>query len=147
MYRLNIQITESTLICFHVLFFRSSASIDDESQLLNLLSVFYHKTRRNTLILLYAQDILILDLDIKQTISIVSLERSTCPFLEVICSSTYIHLVFFPAPNVDILESNCFMTQHTSTVYIIILLYSYEFVTLHFICLYSEIYFYTCIHS
>lgn len=62
---------------------KASVSVDDDSLLSSLLNVFYHKTRRNTLVLVYQQDILILDLDIKQTIAIVSLERSTCPFVDV----------------------------------------------------------------
>ncbi|KAF6030424.1 WDR11 [Bugula neritina] len=59
-----------------------SVEDDNQLQLSNLISVKYHCTRRNTLVLVYTQDILILDLDIKQTISVVSLERSTCPFVE-----------------------------------------------------------------
>lgn len=74
----------SSLRSYSADYFRSAGSLSDEDGVMSgIRDAFYHKTRRNTIILLYNQDILILDMGIKQTVSAVSLDRSTSPFVQV----------------------------------------------------------------
>lgn len=100
-------------------YYRTGSGGDDV--LSNLQNVFYHKTRRNTLVLLYNQDILLLDLDIRQTVSVISLDRSTCPFVDVsdnlftsvlyvnILVTLYLQQLYYLLPGIHLLVSRCYV--------------------------------------
>lgn len=62
-----------------------NTSLDDpESQgVSECLQLSYMRSRRNHLLLLYAREILILDLAIYQTVSVIPMERSGSPFQQV----------------------------------------------------------------
>lgn len=58
---------------------------EDENIALNeCIQLAYHKACRHHLILVYAREILILDLEINQTVGTIPMERTGSPFLEVI---------------------------------------------------------------
>ncbi|XP_067952067.1 WD repeat-containing protein 11-like [Watersipora subatra] len=48
-----------------------------------LMKIQFHKTRRDTLLLVYKQDLQLVDMEIRQTVATISLDRSTCPFVDV----------------------------------------------------------------
>ena len=48
------------------------------------LQLEFHKARRHHLILLYSREILVLDLEINQTVGIISTERTGSPFIKVV---------------------------------------------------------------
>jgi hypothetical protein len=50
----------------------------------DLIQLIFHPARRHHLVLLYPQEILILDLDIQQTVAAVTLEKSAALFAQVI---------------------------------------------------------------
>lgn len=56
---------------------------DDLSQLTECLQLVYHQTVRDQLLLLYAREILVLDLTINQTVGIVAIDRAMSPFTQV----------------------------------------------------------------
>ena len=57
---------------------------EDENIALNeCIQLAYHKACRHHLILVYAREILILDLEINQTVGTIPMERTGSPFLEV----------------------------------------------------------------
>jgi len=62
----------------------SNVKKDDETAAAECLQLAYHKACRHHLVLLYAREILILDLDINQTVSVIPMERSGSPFMTVI---------------------------------------------------------------
>ena len=47
------------------------------------LQLEYHQSCRHHLLLLYSKEILILDLQINQTVGIISIERNSSPFVKV----------------------------------------------------------------
>ncbi|XP_063852322.1 WD repeat-containing protein 11-like isoform X2 [Scylla paramamosain] len=57
---------------------------DEGSQLMECLQLAYHRTVRDQLLLLYAREILILDLTINQTVGIVAVDRAVSPFCQVL---------------------------------------------------------------
>ena len=57
---------------------------DEDVTTCECLQLAYHRACRHHLILLYSREILILDLDINQTVSVIPMERTGSPFLQVI---------------------------------------------------------------
>ena len=56
----------------------------DETVVLNdCLQLTYHRSRRHHIILVYPREILILDLEINQTVGIIPMDRSGSPFVQV----------------------------------------------------------------
>lgn len=47
------------------------------------LQLVYHRALRNHVILLYARDILLIDLHINMTVGVVSIDKSSSPLLQV----------------------------------------------------------------
>ena len=57
---------------------------DEESVALNeCLQLTYHQASRHHIILVYPREILMLDLNINQTVGIIPMERSGSPFIQV----------------------------------------------------------------
>jgi len=53
------------------------------------LQLSYLPSKRNHMLLLYPREILILDLELSQTVGVVAIERSGVPFIQVcVCVST-----------------------------------------------------------
>ncbi|XP_050396083.2 WD repeat-containing protein 11 [Patella vulgata] len=62
-----------------------SVQADEESIPLNeCLQLSYHRSCRHHLILLYARELLILDLEINQTVGIIAMDRTSSPFQQVV---------------------------------------------------------------
>lgn len=57
---------------------------EEPSSMSECLELAYHKACRHHLILVYAKEVLVLDLDINQTVSIIPTERTGSPFMQVI---------------------------------------------------------------
>eukprot|EP00058_Branchiostoma_floridae_P022847 XP_002608337.1 hypothetical protein BRAFLDRAFT_126223 [Branchiostoma floridae] len=64
--------------------FPTSKGGEDTVTLNECLQLMYLRSCRNHLLLVYSKELLILDLEIKQTVGIVAIERSGSPFLQVI---------------------------------------------------------------
>lgn len=65
------------------------------SQLADCLQLSYHRTVRDQILLLYSREILILDLTIKQTVGIISLDRAVSPLTQVIFFSALSEFLLF----------------------------------------------------
>ncbi|KAI8499468.1 WD repeat-containing protein 11 [Branchiostoma belcheri] len=63
--------------------FSTSKGGEDTVTLNECLQLMYLRSCRNHLLLVYSKELLILDLEIKQTVGIVAIERSGSPFLQV----------------------------------------------------------------
>ncbi|KAK3585480.1 hypothetical protein CHS0354_003328 [Potamilus streckersoni] len=60
-------------------------SQEEETVTLNeCIQLLYHQSCRHHMILLYAREVLILDLEINQTVGIISMERTGSPFLQIV---------------------------------------------------------------
>ena len=60
------------------------SGIEEESVALNeCLQLSFHQSCRHHILLLYAREILILDLQINQTVGIIAMDRTSSPFTEV----------------------------------------------------------------
>ncbi|KAL3863810.1 hypothetical protein ACJMK2_005541 [Sinanodonta woodiana] len=61
------------------------SSQEEETVTLNeCIQLLYHQSCRHHLILLYAREVLILDLEINQTVGIISMERTGSPFVQIV---------------------------------------------------------------
>ncbi|ESO13031.1 hypothetical protein HELRODRAFT_63831 [Helobdella robusta] len=63
----------------------SSGVISNETSM--CLQLEFHKSRRHHLILMYSKETLVLDLEINQTVGVISIERSGSPFLKIMSIS------------------------------------------------------------
>lgn len=58
------------------------------------LQLSYLPSKRNHMLLLYPREILILDLELSQTVGVVAIERSGVPFIQVRCC-IYVQQIIF----------------------------------------------------
>lgn len=76
----KIEFLPDIVSAFHV--FRSQE--EDSVALNECLQLIFHQACRHHLVLLYPREILVLDLDINQTVGIIPMERTGSPFVQVL---------------------------------------------------------------
>lgn len=59
------------------------------------LQLEYHRSLRHHLLLVYAREVLILDLHINQTVGIIPMDKSTSPLLQVLWGSLYTYISIY----------------------------------------------------
>lgn len=71
--------------CICGLFSAESVTLND------CLQLSYLPSKRNYMLLLYPREILVLDLEVNQTVGVIAIERTGVPFLQVIIPLTVKH--------------------------------------------------------
>lgn len=70
-------------LVFYFVCTRGTKEDSDQVVLNDCIQLVYHQSCRHHLILVYIREILILDLEINQTVGIIPLERAGSPFVQV----------------------------------------------------------------